>query len=137
MPDKYDIELEKRLKKTIFELISQKKITGAKDVSKGGVLGSLLCMAFDSNIGFSAKLLNEKTHNNSQKLKLLFGEIEGRYIIATDEGEYVEKYLQKNNIEYYRAGKCFGDKIEFDGYCFDLVKLRNIYKNSIKNALGE
>ena len=137
MPDKYDIELEKRLKKTIFELISQKKITGAKDVSKGGVLGSLLCMAFDSNIGFSAKLLNEKTNNNSQKLKLLFGEIEGRYIIATDEGEYVEKYLQKNNIEYYRAGKCFGDKIEFDGYCFDLVKLRNIYKNSIKNALGE
>ena len=135
--DKFDIELEKKLKKTIFELINKKKITGAKDVSKGGVLGSLLCMAFNSNIGFSAKLLDEKVKDNSQKLKLLFGEIEGRYIIAADDGAGVENYLQKNNIEYYRAGKCFGDKIEFDGYCFDLAKLRDIYKNSIKNALGE
>ncbi len=135
--DTSNYELEIALKNAIFELRKKDLLSGAIDVSKGGLLGSLLCVLFNSDIGFCGTLLDNKNYNDAQKLKLLFGEIEGRYIFSTNNFHKTENYLIGNNIPFTYLGKCVGDKIKFDGYEFDLNELKDKYLNSIENVLDE
>ena len=128
-----DYSLEIKLKNAIFEMRKKTLLSGAIDVSKGGVLGTLLCALFNSDIGFCGNLLDGKGYSNSQKLKLLFGEIEGRYLISTKCRLSTQEYLTKNNIPFVYMGICVGDKIEFDGYEFCLKELKNKYFNAISN----
>ena len=71
------------------------------------------------------------------KLKYLFGEIEGRYLISTKDKNKLFKILEENNIPYLHLGKCFGDKIKFDGYEFDLIELKKIYENSLGEMIED
>ena len=128
-----DYSLEIKLKNAIFEMRKKTLLSGAIDVSKGGVLGTLLCALFNSDIGFCGNLLDGKGYSNSQKLKLLFGEIEGRYLFSTKCRLSTQEYLTKNNIPFVYLGICVGDKIEFDGYEFCLKELKNKYFNAISN----
>ena len=128
-----DYSLEIKLKNAIFEMRKKTLLSGAIDVSKGGVLGALLCALFNSDIGFCGNLLDGKGYSNSQKLKLLFGEIEGRYLFSTKCRLSTQEYLTKNNIPFVYLGICVGDKIEFDGYEFCLKELKNKYFNAISN----
>ena len=128
---------EIKLKNAIFELRKKELLQGAIDVSKGGVLGALLCVLFNSDIGFCGSLLGDGKYTNSQKLKMLFGEIEGRYIFSTKDYEGAKQYLEKNKIPFMHLGECVGDKIKFDGYEFELSKLKEKYLNSISNALDD
>lgn len=136
-PDEIDIQLELKLKDAILDMADKKIISGALDVSKGGILGALVSALLESNTGFCGSLLPDKNLEDYQKLKLLFGETEGRYIVSCSDLVKTEAYLLKNNIPYSLLGKCVGDKIEFDGYSFNLDELRKEYKNSIKNALEQ
>ncbi len=129
----YDFEI--KLKNAIFELRKKELLQGAIDVSKGGVLGALLCVLFNSDIGFCGSLLGDGKYTNSQKLKMLFGEIEGRYIFSTNDFAVVQKYLEKNKIPFMHLGECVGDKIKFDGFEFELSELKNKYFNSISDVL--
>lgn len=135
--DEIDVDLELKLKNAILDMINKKIISGASDVSKGGILGALLEVLFRSDIGFCGSLLPKNILEDWQKLKLLFGEIEGRYIVSCVDFEKMKNYLVKNNIPHCHLGKCVGDKIEFDGYSFNLDELRKDYNNSIKNALEQ
>ncbi len=132
-----DYNLEVKLKNTIFRLKQKSLLKGAIDVSKGGLLGTLLCALFNSNVGFSGSFFAGKNYTDSQKLKILFGEIEGRYIFSTSNYIKAKEYLIKNNIPFMHLGVCVGDKIKFDGYEFDFEKLKEKYCNSIKNVLDE
>ena len=96
--DEIDVDLELKLKNAILDMVNKKIISGASDVSKGGILGALLEVLFRSDM---------------------------------------KNYLVKNNIPHCHLGKCVGDKIEFDGYSFNLDELRKDYNNSIKNALEQ
>lgn len=128
-----DYSLEIKLKNAIFEMRKKTLLSGAIDVSKGGVLGTLLCALFNSDIGFCGNILDGKGYSNSQKLKLLFGETEGRYLFSTKCRLSTQEYLTKNNIPFVYLGICVGDKIEFDGYEFCLKELKNKYFNAISN----
>lgn len=135
--DMPDIELEIKLKNTIFYLRNNKLIEGAADVSKGGLLGTLMRVLFDSGTGFSGSLIFDNHCSAEHKLKLLFGEIGGRYLVCGKKCREAEKYFIKNNIPYLYLGKSIGDKIKFDGYEFELSKLKEKYLNSISNALDD
>ena len=135
--DVADCNLEIKLKNAIFELRQKSLLKGAIDVSKGGLLGALLYVLFNSNIGFCGNFFGGKNYTNAQKLKLLFGEIESRYIFSTDDFNKTKEYLIKNDVPFVHLGVCVGDKIKFDGYEFSLKSLKEKYNNSIKNALDE
>ena len=135
--DEPDFELENILKKTIFSLRDKKILKSAVDVSKGGVLGTLFRVLCASNTGFVGKLINEENVDDKLKLKLLFGEIQTRYIISSQNKKELESYFAENNIPYLYLGKCIGDKIKFDGYEFELAKFREKYLNTLQNALED
>ncbi len=58
--DDIDLNLEKNLEKTIFELRDKKVLKGAVDVSEGGLLGALLEGLFNANSGFEGNLITTR-----------------------------------------------------------------------------
>ena len=135
-PDTVDFELEMKLKNVIFKLAKNGKIQGCIDVSKGGVLGALLIILFNSckpSFGaFKQGILGFKGQLQAD-IELLFGEITGRYLISTNDKIKVQKYLEKQNIPYQILGKA-DDSVVLD---FGFTKIRTkelnqIYQNSLE-----
>jgi phosphoribosylformylglycinamidine synthase len=129
--DTVDAGLEKRLADTIFELNDSNLLTGAVDVSEGGILGALLEGLFSANSGFDGSLITTKNPFMS-----LMGEITGRYLISVENELELEKICNKNKIPFKKLGKTQKtDKINFDGYSFSLEKLKNIYEKIIESVM--
>lgn len=126
--DSIDVELEKTLEKTIFELRDKKVLSGAVDVSEGGILGALLEGLFNGNSGFSGNLIMTKN-----PLVSLMGEITGRYLTSTNNENEFEKICAQNNVPFLKLGQArANNEISFDGYNFSLEKLKNTYENIIE-----
>lgn len=129
--DAVDVSLEKALEKAIFELRDKKILSGAVDVSEGGVLGALLEGLFNGNSGFSGNLIF--TEN---PLISLFAEITGRYLVSSKKDTKFERYCIENNVPFARFGKTNGTlQLNFDGYTFDVDKLKNTYKTIIEKEI--
>lgn len=129
--DSVDVSLEKALEKTIFDLRYKKLVKGAVDVSEGGLIGALLEGLFNGNSGFIGNLIKTSNH-----LIALFGEITGRYLVSTDNEDELEKICAKNDVPFMKLGKTNNEnKISFNGYNFDLEKLKNTYETIIAKDL--
>ena len=121
-----------KLKKSIFYLHNKNLLSGTIDVSKGGVLGALLIMLFNScesdkcqTPGFKGIL--------EPDIDLLFGEITGRYLIATKNKAVVENYLRKNHLPYKILGKADDTGVLDFGFTrIRTSELNNIYQNSLE-----
>lgn len=130
--DTTDTKLEKSLEKTIFALRDKKVLKGAVDVSEGGILGALLEGLFNGNSGFEGELIT--TQN---PLISLFGEITGRYIISTNNDVELINTCLNNNVPVLKLGKTSNSgEISFDGYKFNLTKLKNIYETIIERDVN-
>ena len=98
------------------------------DVSEGGLFGAVFEGIKKGNTGFVGSLINI-----DDKEKALFGEITGRYVISTNQPEKI----QEMGIPCRILGECVNNKLEFDGYSFDLQKLFELYDNSIEREMNE
>lgn len=130
--DKINYKLEEKLKEAIFSL----DLTGAIDVQRGGILGALLILLFNSNSGFIGNFKSYDSKDENLKLKLLFGEITGRYLISTGKKNEAAEFLDKNKIPYKILGKTIKEPyLKIFNKNYDLIKLKDIYTNSIKNKM--
>lgn len=130
--DTVDAKLEKSLEKTIFELRDKKVLKGAIDVSEGGILGALLEGLFNGHSGFEGKLITTQDPFIS-----LFGEITGRYIISTNNDLELLNTCLNNNVPVLKLGKTTNSgEISFDGYKFNLAKLKNTYETIIEKDVN-
>ena len=116
--------------RSIFKLKNKNLITGAIDVSKGGTLGALLILLFNSikshpRLGFKGNFI--------PNIHLLFGETTGRYLISTKNDNDVQKYLKKHKIPYQILGKadCTG-VLDFGFTKIRTLELNDIYQNSLE-----
>lgn len=129
--DPVDVELERKLKNTIFELRDKKLLQGAVDVSQGGALISLFEVLFKGNAGFEGDLITTE-----DVLTSLFGEITGRYIISVCNEAEFEKICKENKIDFKKMGKTNSlNKIKFNGFDFDKNELENDYKNELQKEI--
>jgi len=133
--DKVDPTLEKTLTKAIFALRDAGAITGAVDVSEGGLFGALLEGLFGSppgqNTGFDGSLIT-----TNDPLISLFGEITGRYIVSTKNEAEFEKIAAQIAAPYTKLGATnTSGEITFDGHKFSASTLRNTYLTSIKKEM--
>jgi len=128
--DKVDPILEKHLSDTIFILRDTGLLTGSIDISEGGIFGALFEGIKGGNTGFKGNLI----FSNDPE-KALFGEITGRYLFSTQKPQEVKKFLEENNIPFKELGICTGNKLEFDGYSFELDKLFSLYENAVESEI--
>lgn len=73
----FDLETEYQLQQTIRELIADKRVLSAHDVSEGGLFQTLCESAFPNQLGFSIQLANEVRTD-----AFLFGESQSRVVVS-------------------------------------------------------
>ena len=107
-PPPIDLAKEKVIIDTILTLNQEKLLTGAHDISDGGLLPSICEMLFKNNLGINLNIPEALSNKSSRDILLhswCFGEDQGRIIVATNDLDKVKLFLNKNSIDYYTLGK--------------------------------
>jgi phosphoribosylformylglycinamidine synthase len=97
----FNLEEEYALHRTVEELIKQKIIVSAHDVSDGGLFIALAESAMAGYLGFSVR-----TDAKIRKDAFLFGENQGRVVVSVDDAgqQALEIFLNEHNCPYKRLG---------------------------------
>ena len=106
-PPPIDLKTEKKIIETIMTLNNNKLLTGAHDISDGGLLTATCEMLFKDRLGLNVNLPKALMSSNSKDHLLhswCFGEDQNRIIISTNETEKVVSLLKEILIDYYILG---------------------------------
>ena len=134
-PPKVNLEDERKIGNTIRDLININKLDTVHDISDGGFLIALAEMSISGGIGVKLNL-----DEGSMNHRFLFGEDQGRYIIALPDSMLtsITDILISKNIFYQNIGKSYGEKIIInDNEEIQIKSLKKIHENWFKNYLKE
>jgi phosphoribosylformylglycinamidine synthase len=109
-----DLDEEANLQKTILELIKNKLIVSAHDVSDGGLWVTLAESAMAGNKGFSVKTTSHKVRKDA----FWFGESQSRVVVSINQEkkEEFETLLKTNNVAFSHLGSVVSEKVcQIDG----------------------
>jgi phosphoribosylformylglycinamidine synthase len=131
--DTVDPLSELQLHKFILELIDNRIVKSVHDVSKGGLMFSIVETCICSNFGFEGEL--------GSTIEELFGENQGMFIVSVSptNSSKLEEFAISNNIEFKKLGHVINKEkgINIGSKKFDFDLLSNIYFNSISNILED
>jgi len=128
-PEIKDASFFKNAFNAIQELINKNLIVAGHDVSTGGLLTCLLEMCF-SDINTSAEI-DLSAFENNDIIQSLFAENAG-VVIQASEDKLVEKYLNKQKIEFFKIGRCVRQRFmtvehQNRSFKFDVAKCRDLW----------
>jgi phosphoribosylformylglycinamidine synthase len=106
-PPPIDLKTEKQIIETIMTLNNNKLLTGAHDISDGGLLIATCEMLFENRLGLNVNLPKALLTSNAKDHLLhswCFGEDQNRIIVSTNELDKVVSLLKENLIDYYILG---------------------------------
>ncbi|MDG2458392.1 MAG: phosphoribosylformylglycinamidine synthase subunit PurL [Alphaproteobacteria bacterium] len=106
-PPPINLKTEKQIIETIITLNNNKLLTGAHDISDGGLLIATCEMLFKNRLGLNVNLPKALMSSNSKDHLLhswCFGEDQNRIIISTNEPYKVVSLLKESLIDYYILG---------------------------------
>lgn len=109
-PPPVDLDLERRLGAFVRELIRDGRAPTVHDVSDGGLYVAVAEMCLAGNIG--ADLYLPET---GDRIAWLFGEDQGRYIIATRNPDVLLMAAEEANIPAMLIGQAGGDALSVEG----------------------
>ena len=111
-----DLNLEKRVQKTVREAIKENIINSAHDCSEGGLAVNLAESCFENNLGVNIEI-NKEISNKA----LLFGESQSRIIVSISKkiASKLENIAVKNCVPYEKIGVVEGNQFKFN----NLIKL--------------
>jgi phosphoribosylformylglycinamidine synthase len=130
----FNLEEESELQTKVSELITNRIIESAHDVSEGGQFIALLESSFNRNLGFDVVAADY----NIRKDAYWFGESQSR-IIVTVKTEKVEGFkLLLNGHPYEELGIVTGGSIEIDGMDWGRVRYwKDLYETAIEKHLSK
>ena len=143
---KPDLEAEKRSNSLILSLISNRQVIAAHDISEGGLLVALAEMLFAQEQTFGAKLEVEWETEHNRIDAQLFGESQGRVILAVypDLANSVLKSAQAVNVPAICLGLATNERrliirspSSNDEIEWDTCDLRQVWECAISNAMSE
>ena len=129
----FSIDEELKLQKTLHQLIKNKNIKSAHDISDGGLYVNLVESGIINNLGFDIF-----TNHDFRQDAYLFGESQSRAVvtISFDQKEKFEQILQ-NKISYTYLGEVTDGKIVIDDLDFgNILAVKESYMSSIEDLLS-
>lgn len=107
-----DLAAEKKLQQALHELIQEKRIASAHDVSDGGLLVTLAECAFGNKLGFDVKGVASMRPD-----AFWFGEAAGRVVVsvAATQAQALEARLQSQGINHLLLGSVTDGQWVADG----------------------
>jgi len=132
-PPYFDLEEEYKVQQTILDLIRQKLVNSAHDVSDGGLFVTLFESAMHNNLGFDI--------TSDAEIRLdafLFGESQSRVIVTVPmegEDDFIEM-MQKSGVNFCILGEVNGKEMIVDNLSFGLIEdAKKIYENVIPELM--
>jgi phosphoribosylformylglycinamidine synthase len=129
----FDLDKEYALQQLIKELISQKAINSAHDISDGGLFVNLIESAIPNKVGFDIT-----TSSEIREDAFLFGESPSRVVVSVSETgeEKLIDTLKKHEIPFMLLGHITRGDIRVDEKDFgNIEEFSDIYQNALANKL--
>jgi len=131
----FDLDEEFLLQKAVAELIKQKLVLSAHDVSEGGLFITLTESGFNRDLGFDVTATYEEIRPDAY----WFGEAQSRVVVSVSQkkSEELETLLKNLEITATKLGTVTGGKININEQ--DWGKLndwKDKYDNAIANLLA-
>ena len=124
-PPAVDLAAERRNGDFVRSLIEKGAISACHDVSDGGLLVSVAEMSLDSGIGAAIEYPAPTPDKSAPALdSWLFGEDQGRYIIATLSAEIVLTVASEAGVPASRIGTTGGEALTLNGA--ETISLREL-----------
>ncbi|MCF8000284.1 MAG: phosphoribosylformylglycinamidine synthase subunit PurL [Halanaerobiales bacterium] len=128
-----NLNLEKRVQKTVREAIKNNIIKSAHDCSEGGLAVNLAESCFGNNLGVNIEI-NEKISDKA----LLFGESQSRIIVSINKNKAskLENIAVKNCVPYEHIGVVKGKQFKFNNLInLDVEELKAKWDTAIEKSL--
>lgn len=125
----FDIEEEYQLQQGMLQLIKDKLILSAHDISEGGLFVALAESSFWDSVGFDIK-----TDKNIRKDAYLFGESQSRIVVSVDVAakDEFEKRIKELRLPCSNIGRVSSACFIIDGENFGSVhEFRELYENAL------
>ncbi|MEM1087380.1 MAG: AIR synthase-related protein, partial [Pseudomonadota bacterium] len=135
-PPPVDLEVEKRNADFVRSLIEQGLVNAVHDVSDGGIACAVAEMALASGVGF------EFREDDDMPLDILFGEQQGRFLIASSPIKFEPAKIQEEAkatgaIRATRIGNFDGDRIKLaSGKTTPLSRLREAHEDWLPSFMN-
>jgi phosphoribosylformylglycinamidine synthase len=109
-PPPVDLQVERRLGELARRLIGDGLVSAVHDCSDGGAAVALAEMALAGDLGFRMTVVPEL----SNPAAMLFGEDQGRLVVATSDPEKVRALASEAQLFSIPVGEVGGDALVFD-----------------------
>ncbi|GAB3335922.1 phosphoribosylformylglycinamidine synthase subunit PurL [Larkinella ripae] len=129
----FDLEEEFALQQAVKELITNKLVVSAHDVSDGGLLVTLVESAMAADLGFSIQ-----TDGGFRKDAFLFGESQSRVVVSVSPGKQaeLEALLQKTAVSFRSLGTVLAENFVVDGETIlSVAAAKDLYDNALSRKL--
>jgi len=131
-PPPVDLHLERRIGDLVRNLIKSQQVTVVHDLSDGGLIAAAAEMALASHVGITLELPSKLPDH-----ALLFGEDQGRYLIATADPTTVLKAAQAAGIIAEEVGHADGPALATAGiFSIALADLRAAHEGWMPAYMG-
>ena len=131
-PPPVDLAHEKRVGDLVRRLIGKQVVSAVHDLSDGGLIVAAAEMALASRVGVTLDATSA-THAHI----FLFGEDQGRYLIATDEPERVIACALEAHVNVAEVGDAGGDAFASEGlFSVPLDQLRATNEGWLPNLMS-
>jgi len=115
-PPPVDLVTEKRIGDLVREFISAGALTTVHDISEGGLMVAVTEMAMAGGMGATLSV----SPGSLPLAAVLFGEDQGRYVVAVKDPEAILKAAEGRGIPVQAIGTTGGERLSLDG-AFDLA----------------
>jgi len=130
----FDIDVEYRLQQILMELIENKMICSAHDVSEGGLFITLLESAIPNQFGFDIT-----TDSDIREDAFLFGESQSRVVVSvcpSREDEFID-FMIKQNFPFITLGHVTKGELRIDDVSYGFIKdYSQLYLNAIEKIVN-
>jgi phosphoribosylformylglycinamidine synthase II len=131
----FDLEKEYAMHQVIKQLIKEKLLVSAHDVSDGGLYIALLESALPNQLGFEVE-----TDEEIRKDAFLFGEAQGRVVVSIkpENQEALVELMATSETEFSFLGTVTSGSLKVDDTDFGSIKeASSVYDNVLHNILGD
>lgn len=130
----FDLEEEFKVQQAAKNLISNRLIESAHDVSDGGLFVTLLESSMPNILGFDIS-----TDEETRKDAFLFGESQSRIVVSVSPGlqdEFIDKMMSEE-VEFSLLGEVTGSALLIDNESWgDVNEWKEIYDEAIGNEMN-
>jgi phosphoribosylformylglycinamidine synthase II len=131
----FNLEEEYAVQQAVTELIQERLIVSAHDVSDGGLFICLAEAGMHRKLGFDIS-----SDEDIRKDAFLFGEAQGRIVVTVkpeQEDAFIESMLE-SEAEFEKLGEVTEEELMVDGESFGTIaEAKDAYENAIGNIMAE